>query len=235
MGRRRLHAGVTLTGFVIAAALSTACLAAAALSLMSNDDDATPVQPRAAQVGTTTAAPVSASAAPPVPIAAPPSEPVPESAAETAVNKDASERKDPAAVAIELNIGDCVELGGAAPTKATCSTGGSGYKVTSKAPPSGRCPVDADRSFSMPPPPAPPGQPPAPEQGPLCLDINWVVGNCMDMATDTPKPADCTRPPGKAVRVTEIKQGTTNVNECSAGDRGFVYNQRRFVVCVASL
>ncbi|GAB2697868.1 LppU family putative lipoprotein [Nocardia thraciensis] len=232
MGRRRLHAGVTLTGFVIAAALSTACLAAAALSLMSDDDDSTPVRPRAAQVATTTAAPVSASAAPPVEIAAPPSESGPEPTAATAVNKDAAERKDPAA--IELNVGDCVEFGGAAPTKATCSPGGSGYKVTSKAPPNGRCPGDADRSFSMPPPAHPePGQ--APEQGPLCLDINWVVGNCMDMASDAPKPADCTRPPSKGVRVTEIKQGTTNVNECSSGDRGFVYNQRRFVVCVASL
>ncbi|WP_280268592.1 LppU family putative lipoprotein [Nocardia wallacei] len=229
MGRRRLHAGVTLTGFVIAAALSTACLAAAALSLMSSGDDSSSVQPRAAQVGTTTAAaPAPTSAEPPVQIAAPPTESTPEPTAATAVNKDASERKDPAA--IELNVGDCVEFGGAAPTKATCSTGGSGYKVTSKAPPNGRCPGDADRSFTM--PPAHPDQAP---QGPLCLDINWVVGSCMDMATDAPKPADCTRPPGKAVRVVEIKQGTTNVNECSSGDRGFVYNQRRFVVCVASL
>ncbi|MBF6176429.1 LppU family putative lipoprotein [Nocardia blacklockiae] len=227
MSRRRIHAGFTLAGFVIAAALSTACLAAAVLSLM-GDDEPAPARTQAA----TSAAPATTSAEQPglvLPGPPPSSTEAPPSPAGV-VNKDAAPRKDPAA--IELNVGDCVAFGGGEPavSKIACGTPGSSYKVVDKADPAKRCPTDVDRSYSEPAP-----APDAAAAGSLCLDINWVVGGCMDMTSDTPKPIDCAARPPKAVRVVEIKQGTANVNDCSSGDRGFVYNQRKFVVCVASL
>ena len=51
-----------------------------------------------------------------------------------------------------------------------------------------------------------------------------------------PKRIDCTtRGTPNGVKVVEVKQHTTNVNTCSMSDRGIVYRQRQFVVCVARL
>ncbi|BCK59315.1 LppU family putative lipoprotein [Nocardia wallacei] len=222
MSRRRIHAGFTLAGFVIAAALSTACLAAAVLSL-TGDDEPTPVRTQAATTATPSATPQGQPGLVAPNAVESPTEPAPTAA--PAVNKDAALRKDPAE--IELNVGDCVAFGGGDPavSKTTCGSTGSSYKVVDKADPARRCPADVDRSYTA----------AEPNAGSLCLDINWVVGGCMDMSSDTPKPIECGTRPAKGVRVVEIKQGTANVNDCSTGDRGFVYNQRKFVVCVASL
>ncbi|MBB5913857.1 hypothetical protein BJY24_002724 [Nocardia transvalensis] len=224
MSRRRIHAGFTLAGFVIAAALSAACLAAAIFSLMG--DDSTPAQTKAAQTGVPTSSAAAPAPQPGVSTNVPETGSAPDPAPAQVVNKDASERKDPAA--IDLNVGDCVTFGGGEPAVSKSACGSSGYKVVDKADPARRCPADVDKSYNQPAPPE--GHPSS-----LCLDVNWVVGGCMDMTTDAPKPMECGSRVPKGVRVVEIKQGTSNVNDCASGDRGFVYNQRRFVVCVASL
>ncbi|WP_024801492.1 hypothetical protein [Nocardia sp. BMG51109] len=225
MSRRRIHAGFTLAGFVIAAALSAACLAAAVLSL-TGDDEPAPGRAQAAGTASPVATVPPTTMDQPLPaVSGTPDTPAPEGPEPPPmINKDAALHKDPAA--IEVNVGDCVVFG--APdtpvSKATCGSPGAGYKVVDKAGPDRRCPTDVDRSYTD----AAPGSPA------LCLDINWVVGSCMDVAPDAPKPIACGATGRQPVRVVEIKQGTANVNECSSGNRGFVYNQRRFVVCVAS-
>ena len=63
----------------------------------------------------------------------------------------------------------------------------------------------------------------------LCLDIDWVVGSCVDVSGDQPQRTECG--PG-GVQVISILPDTVNVNACPSADRGFVYDERRFVVCI---
>ncbi|KAA8881874.1 hypothetical protein F3087_40100 [Nocardia colli] len=122
------------------------------------------------------------------------------------------------AVAVAVGVGDCVALDADAVEKATCGTGDAAYRVVGQAPENDQCPSDADRSSTT-------------DHGALCLDIDWVVGGCMDVRSE-PKHTTCST---GAVRVLDVKVGTTDVNSCPTGDRGFVYDQRRFVVCVNQL
>ncbi|WP_148306688.1 hypothetical protein [Nocardia nova] len=226
VSRRRVQAGVTLTGFVIAAALSAACLIAAVLSFTANrhESDQTKTAAAASATSVTTAAPTAS------PIAAEPS-----GAATTApaapeepliLNKGADEKHPGETV----TVGDCVAAvvaapdGGAPVRKSACNGTDSRYKVTAKVAEGGRCPADADRSVGE--------TLPGGATDTVCLDYNWVAGNCMSVA-DSPEPIDCAATAPGRVRVVEIKYGTTDVNTCTSGDRGFVYNERRFVVCVA--
>lgn len=222
MSRRRVQAGVTLTGFVIAAALSAACLIAAALSFTAgHHSDET--RAAAAVSPTTTLAPGAAEA---------PVQPTGTSVTASAsdeplvLNKGADQKHQGETVA----VGDCVAAVVAAPDagapvqKTACASTDSRYKITAKAVAGAHCPADADRAVAE--------TLPGGATDTLCLDFNWVTGSCMNIADGSPTPVDCaTAAPGR-VRVVEIKNGTTDVNSCSDGDRGFVYNERRFVVCV---
>ncbi|MVU79061.1 hypothetical protein GPX89_17630 [Nocardia sp. ET3-3] len=126
-----------------------------------------------------------------------------------------------------VNAGDCVEFGADAThiEKVACGSGNSGYKVSDVAAQGGRCPRDADRTVARPVPGAP---------DTLCLDIDWVVGDCMDLTAGNARRTDCAADIPDSVRVVQIEQGTADVNTCSAGNRGFVYDERRIVVCVSS-
>ncbi|WP_425298172.1 LppU family putative lipoprotein [Nocardia brasiliensis] len=120
-----------------------------------------------------------------------------------------------------LAVGDCLGLGGTA-EKVECGGGIASYRVVGTAHDDRQCPKDVDQSRLA-------------EDGPLCLDIDWVVGGCMDLH-DEPKHIDCaTQGATTGVRVLGIIQGTTDVNSCPTGKRGIVYDERRFVVCVAVL
>jgi hypothetical protein len=65
------------------------------------------------------------------------------------------------------------------------------------------------------------------------MDTDWEVGRCMSMSDGTPTPASCDASTPGLVRVQDIKQGTADVNTCTDANRGVVYKQRQFVVCVA--
>jgi hypothetical protein len=223
VSRRRVQAGVTLTGFVIAAALSAACLIAAALSFTAGRHHSDETRAAAAVSPTTTVAPVAAEAP-----AQPTATGVTSSASDEplVLNKGADQKHPGETVA----VGDCVAAvvatpdAGAPVQKTACAGTDSRYKVTAKAVAGAHCPADADRSVAE--------TLPGGATDTLCLDFNWVTGACMNIADGSPTPVDCaTAAPGR-VRVVEIKNGTTDVNSCSDGDRGFVYNERRFVVCV---
>lgn len=139
---------------------------------------------------------------------------------------------DKIATGLKVNVGDCVQIGRNGDTatigKAPCGSPSSNYKVIEKAPENAACPSDADRPFN--------DTLHGVNRAALCLDIDWVIGGCMELVQDNPKRIDCAaKGTPNGVRVVEIKQNTTNVNVCSTSDRGIVYQQRQFVVCVARL
>ncbi|WP_345493545.1 LppU family putative lipoprotein [Nocardia callitridis] len=153
----------------------------------------------------------------------PPPPPPETSAIQGGVNKDAT--------AVQMNVGDCVSLagGGATIDKTTCGSSSSTYKVVDKAPADSQCPSDVDHTFD--------GTLRGADHAALCLDIDWVIGSCMELTPGNPQRVDCgTQGISNGVRIVEIRRDTTNIYDCgTANDRGIVYQQRRFVVCAAQL
>lgn len=128
----------------------------------------------------------------------------------------------------EAEVGDCVTLGGtttnATIEKASCGSRASNYKVIGKAERSSQCVGDADNYYAE--------SLNGVEQGALCLDIDWVVGGCMDVGGADPKRIDCTETAAKGVKVVSVERNAETVDACGAGSAGYVYDERRFVVCV---
>lgn len=129
---------------------------------------------------------------------------------------------------VELTVGDCVDLnaGPADIRHVACGDVNSRYKVTELASVGGHCPGDVDR--------AQPRTLPGGVDQTLCLDIDWTVGECLDMDGDAVRHVDCAADVPGRVRVLEIRHDTTDVNVCTIGDRGVVYDERRYVVCVST-
>jgi hypothetical protein len=139
---------------------------------------------------------------------------------------------DGGSVDIDVEIGECVNLGGtvdeAAIANATCGSPQSNYVVFAKTPTSAECPEDADQYyyetyFDI-------------EQGALCLDIDWQVGGCMDLVGEFAQRIDCATPGADTRRVVTILQGTSSVDDCpDPALYGFEKDSRNFVVCVERL
>nr|WP_296779546.1 hypothetical protein [Rhodococcus sp. (in: high G+C Gram-positive bacteria)] len=135
-------------------------------------------------------------------------------------------------VDIDVEIGECVELGGtvtdATIDNAICGSPKSNYKVIAKAPTNLECISDADQTYyetfaDI-------------EQGALCLDIDWVVDGCMEMSGDDPERVDCDTVGSQTVRVTEFLNGTTDPNDCAdPATSGYYHTERNFIVCVEDL
>ncbi|WP_378734282.1 hypothetical protein [Nocardia brasiliensis] len=214
----RKRAAIVLSVFVIGTALATAVVGAVALSL-NPPEEPTPNGPgRADETASaaTTSIPPSVTEEPQL-LAT--TTPPPSSAVRGAVNKSAA--------VLPVDVGECVELHGTGEHtvfgKTACGSANSTYRIIEKAPPNAHCPSDADHTYHH-------------TGTALCLDIDWIVDGCMQLVPHQPKRVDCTvRGVPDAVKVVEIKQATTDVNACTSGDRGIVYHQRQFVVCVARL
>ncbi|KAA0019423.1 LppU family putative lipoprotein [Antrihabitans cavernicola] len=133
-------------------------------------------------------------------------------------------------VDFEVAIGECVRLGGtvtdATIDHAACGSNDSNYKVIAKAPTNAQCVSDADSYYYE----TLGGE----EQGALCLDIDWVVGGCMDLSGDDPQRMDCSATTSDGVKVAEIQQNVDDVDGCPTSG-GFLYEARRFVVCTDDL
>lgn len=132
----------------------------------------------------------------------------------------------------QANIGECVKLGGttdnATIEKATCGSTSSNYKVVGKARKNDQCPTDVDQAYYE--------TLNGVETGALCLDIDWVIGQCLDLGGEDPQRVDCTtKTASEGVKVLSIEKNTTSVDSCTKGDQGYVYDERRFVVCVTNL
>ncbi|MGW0638229.1 LppU/SCO3897 family protein [Nocardia salmonicida] len=129
---------------------------------------------------------------------------------------------------VELSVGDCVDLAAnsADIRQVACGEANSRYRVTELASTGGRCPGDVDR--------AEPRTLPGGVDQTICLDIDWTVGECLDLEGDAVRHVDCAADVPGRVRVLEVRRDTTDVNVCTIGDRGVVYDQRRYVVCVST-
>jgi hypothetical protein len=130
-------------------------------------------------------------------------------------------------VGIDVAVGDCVTLSGsdadADAEPATCGSTEANYKVIGKAPSQAQCVGDADATYfeSL----------GGTEVGALCLDVDWVEGDCYDLSGLDPARVACTGAGGsKRVRAGATIQGTTSLSRCP--DSGFQYEDRRFVVCL---
>lgn len=211
MSRRRFHAGFTLASVVFGAALAMAALMVAALSLVSAGTD---TSENAAPTTTSATLPVSDT-------------PLPVVGARAADPGTGKINKSATRVAPAVHVGDCVEFGdGTRVEKTVCGSGNSRYRIVETAA-ENRCPTDVDHVHH----PTEPGT----EHDSLCMDIDWAVGGCMQLGGDGPQHIDCHAPStAEAVRVLAIKPSTTDVTQCP-GNTGFVYDQRRIVVCVAHL
>jgi hypothetical protein len=126
---------------------------------------------------------------------------------------------------VDVEIGDCVLLGGtvddATIDNATCGTFDSNYLVVDIVTTSDECNSDQSYYESV----------RGNELGALCLDIDWQVDDCMDLGGEDPKRIDCSDTAVEGEKVTEILTDTTDVNDCSISDSGFVYEEREIVVC----
>ncbi|CCQ13872.1 putative uncharacterized protein [Rhodococcus sp. AW25M09] len=139
---------------------------------------------------------------------------------------------DGGSVDIDVEIGDCVSLGGtvdeATIANANCGSPQSNYVVFAKTPTSAECPADADQYyyetyFDI-------------EQGALCLDIDWIVGGCMDLVGEFAQRVDCATPGADTRRVVTILEGSSSVDDCpDPAQYGFEKDSRNFVVCVEKL
>lgn len=134
--------------------------------------------------------------------------------------------------AANLVVGDCLKTGGTPErpevTRVDCGSTESNFKVAATVETSEQCPADVDSYYSM--------------KGTfsdtsttICMDIDWVVGNCMsiDPTNDKdPLRADCNdgSVPNRQ-RATEILENVANVDQCSTGV-GYAYDERNFTVCV---
>ncbi|MEU4842980.1 LppU family putative lipoprotein [Nocardia testacea] len=137
-------------------------------------------------------------------------------------------------VDFDAAIGDCVTLSGtmmdAEIDHAQCGSENSNYKVVAKAPTQDGCASDVDQTYYV----TLGGR----EQGALCLDIDWVEGQCMTIpsGSDSPTHSPCT--PGKpdTVHVLKILTGTTDESGCPAEATSYyTYDERQLVTCVAEV
>jgi hypothetical protein len=132
---------------------------------------------------------------------------------------------------LDVEIGDCIRLGGtvddATTEAAECGTFDANYKVVAKAPTSDECPGDVDQSVFQ--------SLADVEVGALCLDIDFVQGDCFELSGEDPLRVDCAAPPGlDTVKVTETIRGNGDVGACPR-DNGVSYPDRGFVVCLEDL
>ncbi len=145
-------------------------------------------------------------------------------------------------VGFAVDIGDCVRLEGppedATISAADCGSEESNFKVVAKAPTQAECPSDIDQSYYV--------TFGDVEQGALCLDVDWVVGDCFDVGSENPARIDCPGAPNTArsgtgrfddaYLVTAVLADTVDVERCpDPATGGFRYPERGFVVCFDTL
>jgi len=143
--------------------------------------------------------------------------------------------------AADLKVGDCLRLGGTADrpeaTKVPCGSRTSNFKVVATVKGEadrGQCPADVDSSYSM-------RNAFSDSSNTACLDIDWVVGGCMNVDPQNntdPVRVDCNDKSAphrqRAIQILKNLQDPVSVDQCPSGV-GYAYAQRRFAVCVEDM
>lgn len=136
-----------------------------------------------------------------------------------------------AAAAAELQVGDCLKVGGPPDrpeaVKAVCGSSESNFKVVRMVEKPEECPTDVDSYYST-----------RTFNGSgttVCMDVDWVIGGCMSVDPDhtrDPFRVDCTD--AKAAnrqKATQVLDRVANPDLCTSG-LGYPYPERQFTVCV---
>ncbi|MGI5216950.1 hypothetical protein [Nocardia sp. CA-290969] len=223
---KRARVGATAAAIAIAAVVTSIVLGIGIAALMataggteeSTQDLAVPSPAGTTSVAGTTATSGAPAAPPPVTVS--PSAPPTTTPEVLGTAGEANKEAKQAPPKVEVVAGECLSgFGEKEVTEAPCGSAESRYKVSAAGPVGTACPADGDTTHTI-------------ADTTLCLDIDWVVGSCADVSGDQPQRTDCA--PG-GVQVISILPDTNSVNACPSADRGFVYDQRRFVVCFADL
>lgn len=133
---------------------------------------------------------------------------------------------------VDLTVGDCLKVGGTLDRPETvlvdCGSPASNFKVAATVEHSDQCPADVDSYYSV--------RTAFSETGyTVCMDIDWVVGDCMNIDPDTdtdPVRVDCADSSAlHRQRAAEIVDDVASVDQCASGV-GYAYEERQFTVCV---
>jgi hypothetical protein len=135
------------------------------------------------------------------------------------------------AAAADLQVGDCLKVGGPVDrpdaVKAECGSPESNFKVIRTVGSTDQCPADVDsyystRSFGG-------------SGTTVCMDVDWVIGGCMSVDPDNgrdPIRVDCAdKSASNRQRATQILNKVANPDLCASGV-GYPYDERQFTVCV---
>jgi hypothetical protein len=135
------------------------------------------------------------------------------------------------AAAADLQVGDCLKVGGPVDrpdaVKAVCGSPESNFKVVRTVEHTDQCPADVDsyystRSFGN-------------SGTTVCMDVDWVIGGCMSVDPNNgrdPVRVDCAdTSASNRQRATQILHNVANPDLCASGI-GYPYDERQFTVCV---
>jgi hypothetical protein len=134
--------------------------------------------------------------------------------------------------AANLAVGDCLKTGGTPErpevTKVACGSTESNFTVAATVENSEQCPADVDSYYSM-------RSAFSDSSTTICMDIAWVVGNCMSIDPTNDKDpiqvaCDDSSVPHRQ-RATQLLDDIANVDQCATGV-GYAYDERGFTVCV---
>ncbi len=139
------------------------------------------------------------------------------------------------ATAEDMRVGDCLRMGGAADrpdaAKVACGSPDSTFRVVATVENSDECPGDVDSYYSM-------RSTFDDVTTTVCMDIDWVVSECMSIDPQGGRdpfrtPCDDTAVPHRQ-RATEILHHVADVDQCASGV-GYAYGEREFTVCVEDI
>jgi hypothetical protein len=129
-------------------------------------------------------------------------------------------------VSVDVEVGECIAAAGtitaATAEPVACGSPEANYKVIAKAETAADCPSDVNSAFFE----TVGGR----QVGALCLDVDWVEGDCYELSGEDPRRVSCIAPEFETVRAGETVLGTADASVCPGGG-GFSYPERRFVVC----
>lgn len=135
-------------------------------------------------------------------------------------------------LSVEVAVGECITLSSiddrgdtrAKAEPAACGSATANYKVVGKAATQEECVPDADATYD---------EPAASGAGgaALCLDVDWVPGDCYDVSGSDPARVPCAASGPGDVQVQQILRGTVDEGECE--QQAYPYADRIQEVCLA--
>lgn len=135
-------------------------------------------------------------------------------------------------LSVEVAVGECIKLSSidgrsgtwAKADPAACGSATANYKVVGRAATQEQCVPDADATYDE---PAASGTGAAA----LCLDVDWVAGDCYDVSGSDPARVPCASSGPGDVQVQQILRGTVDEDECE--QQAYPYADRVLEVCLA--